>query len=61
MDGRARAAKTLSWKAICTSVTAVLVLLFTGKIGLSLEIGAAEFLITSALYYLHEILWEKAK
>jgi len=61
MDGRMRAAKTLSWKVICTTVTTLLVLLFTGRIGLSLEIGAAEFLITSALYYLHEILWEKVK
>ena len=54
-----RILKTLSWRVFCSSITVILVLLFTKKLEISLEIGLADMIIKTLSYYLHEILWER--
>jgi len=50
--------KTISWRLAATLTTVLVVYIFTGEIALSLGIGSLEALSKTALYYLHERLWE---
>ncbi len=50
-------AKALSWRILATITTALLVLIFTGNISLSIGVGIAEFIMKNLLYYMHERLW----
>ncbi|MHC4430292.1 MAG: DUF2061 domain-containing protein [Planctomycetota bacterium] len=50
-------AKGIGWRAVATLTTMVLVLIFTRKLTLCLEIGALEVLAKLGLYYLYERAW----
>lgn len=50
--------KTISWRVIATATTTSLVWLFTGKLGLALEVGLLEIVLKLLFYYLHERGWE---
>jgi uncharacterized membrane protein len=50
-------AKGIGWRAVATLATMVLVLIFTRKLKLCLEIGALEVLAKLLLYYLYERAW----
>ena len=50
--------KTLTWRVIATTVTASLVLLWTGSLPAAGAIGITDALIKVVLYYLHEKLYE---
>ncbi|MHC4596106.1 MAG: DUF2061 domain-containing protein [Planctomycetota bacterium] len=49
--------KGLAWRFLATLTTMILVLMFTRKIVLSLEIGALEVIAKLLLYYTHERVW----
>lgn len=51
--------KALSWRVLATTSTILIVLAFTGKIILSISVGATEAATKLILYYLHERLWAK--
>ncbi len=53
--------KTLTWRAIATLVTVILVYAFTGKLSISLGVGALEISSKIVLYYLHERAWNRIK
>lgn len=50
-------AKSISWRIAATLTTTLLVFLFTGNLTVSIGVGAIEFLVKIALYYLHERMW----
>jgi len=52
-------AKAISWRAIATLTTMIIVFLFTRRIILSLGVGLAEVIAKITFYYLHERIWEK--
>lgn len=52
--------KALSWRVVATSTIIVIAYFTTGDIEAALEIGAIEFFIKFALYYLHERAWQMA-
>ncbi len=49
--------KTLSWRAIGTVTTVLLVYLFTRRLELALAVGGAEFVLKSLLFWIHERAW----
>ena len=49
--------KALSWRVFATIVTMLIVFAFTGKIVLSVGVGAVEVTVKLVLYYLHERTW----
>ncbi len=51
--------KTISWRALATITTAVLVLIFTGRWGIALAIGGIEVVVKIILYFFHERLWNR--
>ena len=51
------ALKAVSWRMIATSVTMVLVYIFTGKMELSASIGIFDVALKMMLYFLHERGW----
>ncbi len=56
--------KGISWRIVATTDTVLIVLLITCllgecSIGSALEIGAIEFVIKLAIYYIHERVWQK--
>lgn len=51
------ALKAVSWRIIATSVTMVLVYIFTGKMELSASVGLFDVGLKMALYFLHERGW----
>lgn len=60
MDGYARTIlKTLSWRAIATITTMVIVYLYTREMALSLGVGIFEVTSKLALYYFHERAWQR--
>ncbi|MCH8109852.1 MAG: DUF2061 domain-containing protein [Chloroflexi bacterium] len=60
MDGYARTLlKTLSWRAVATITTMVIVYLYTREMALSLGVGIFEVTSKLALYYFHERIWQK--
>lgn len=57
-EGRKRTiVKTISWRVMATIITILLVFFFTGRIDISLEIGALEVVLKLLFYYLHERGW----
>jgi len=52
-------AKAISWRAIATITTMVLVYIFTGSLELTASIGALDVSLKLVFYYLHERGWEK--
>ncbi len=52
--------KGLSWRIVATATLIVLAYWKTGSVSFALELGALEFVIKFALYYLHERAWQFA-
>ncbi|MFK7934069.1 MAG: DUF2061 domain-containing protein [Saprospiraceae bacterium] len=52
--------KGLTWRVIATATIIAIAYFKTGDVTLALEIGAIEFFIKLALYYLHERAWQFA-
>ena len=50
-------AKSITWRAVATLTTILLVYLFTGNVILSTSVGALELLVKTAIYYIHERVW----
>jgi adenylylsulfate kinase len=50
-------AKAISYRLLGSAVTAVLVLLWTGRLGISVGIGLLDMGAKIGLYFLHERLW----
>jgi len=48
---------TLNYRIMGAVVTALIVFAFTGKLALSISIGAVCLIVKAILYYLHENLW----
>jgi uncharacterized membrane protein len=58
MDSQSRSlAKAVSYRVLGSAVTALIVLLFSGSLTVSLGVGALDMLSKIALYFLHERLW----
>lgn len=53
--------KTLSWKIISTSVLFILILLLGGAWDLGAKVTILNFVITTVLYYFHELHWQGRK
>ena len=51
--------KAISWRILATLATILIVFAFTGKLALSLGVGAVEVIIKLILYYFHERVWLK--
>ena len=49
--------KGITWRVIATTTIIIIAYLKTGDVTMALEIGAIEFFIKLALYYLHERAW----
>lgn len=54
-------AKAFTWRALATTITMLLVFLFTGEIELSLGIGVLDVLVKLLVYYLHERAWNRVR
>ena len=52
--------KALSWRVVATTTIIIIAYFTTGDIQAALEIGAIEFFIKFALYYMHERAWQMA-
>jgi len=50
-------AKSITWRVVATSTTILSVYLFTGNVVLSTSVGALELLVKTAIYYIHERVW----
>jgi uncharacterized membrane protein len=50
-------AKAVSWRAVATLTTILLVFIFTGNLVLSGGVGLTELLSKTVIYYLHERAW----
>lgn len=62
MEDRLRSlVKGLSWRAIASLCTIVLVFLFTGSLSISIGLGLIDIVIKLMLYYFHERIWLKIK
>ena len=58
MDSSSRSlAKAVSYRVLGSAVTALIVLVFSGSLKISLGVGALDMLSKIALYFLHERLW----
>ena len=51
--------KTITWRFIATFDTIILSILIWGDVSHSFQIGGAETLTKTVLYYLHEKMWYK--
>ena len=51
--------KAVSWRILGTLATSVIVFIFTRRWGLSLFVGAMEFISKIGLFWLHERLWDR--
>ncbi|NQT95503.1 MAG: DUF2061 domain-containing protein [Candidatus Omnitrophica bacterium] len=51
--------KALSWRFFATSITILLVFIFTRRWVLSFEVGGLELITKLLFYYLHERTWGK--
>ena len=58
MESQSRSlAKAVSYRILGSTGTALIVLIFSGSLKLSLGAGALDMLLKIALYFLHERLW----
>jgi len=49
--------KAISWRIVATLTTMLLVLVLTGNLVLSGEVGIVELVVKISAYYLHERAW----
>ena len=54
-------AKTISWRALATLATMLIVYVYTREMLLSIGVGAVEVGAKIALYYAHERLWARSR
>lgn len=58
MDSPSRSlAKAFSYRVLGSTGTALVVLLLSGNLKISLGVGALDMLLKVALYFVHERLW----
>ncbi len=53
--------KAVSWRVLGTIATSVIVFIFTRRWGLSLFVGAMEFVSKIGLFWLHERIWDRVR
>ena len=53
--------KSLTWRALATLTTFVIVYAYTDELALSLGVGAVEIVTKMCLYYLHERFWVRVR
>lgn len=53
--------KGFSWRILATTITIILVFVFTGEVILAFGVGGLEFFSKFIVYYLHERVWNKIK
>ncbi len=53
--------KTLTWRIIATTITIVVIYLWTGDATLSIASGLIANAVKTLFYYIHERLWTKVK
>ena len=53
--------KSLTWRALASLTTMIIVYAFTERMALSLGVGAVEVFSKMALYYAHERLWTRIR
>ena len=51
--------KSLTWRALASLTTMIIVYAFTEQIALSLGVGVVEVFSKMALYYAHERIWTR--
>jgi uncharacterized membrane protein len=51
-------AKAVSYRVLGSTGTALVVLLLSGNLKISLGVGALDMLLKISLYFVHERLWE---
>jgi uncharacterized membrane protein len=49
--------KAISWRAVATVTTMIVVFAFTRKLTLAIEVGAVEVVAKLVFYYWHERIW----
>lgn len=52
-------AKTITWRITGTSATFLIAYILTGDFGIAGVIGAAQIVVNTILYYIHERVWYK--
>ena len=50
--------KAITWRFLATLTTILIVYVFTGKLALSLSVGAVEIISKLVMYYIHERVWQ---
>jgi len=53
--------KALSWRFLATTITVIVALIVTGRLGFAAKIGLADTIIKLAVYYAHERVWDNLK
>ena len=53
--------KTLSWRAVATLTTMILVYIFIGDLTIAISVGSIEVFLKMLVYFLHERAWDKIK
>lgn len=56
-----RLAKTLTYRVLGIIGTFLVVLIMSGRVDLSLQVGAIDLVLKLVFYYFHELAWEKIK
>ncbi len=59
--GKRTLSKTVTWRITGSSSAAIIAYLVTGSIGISSTIGIAHLIVNTALYWVHERVWNKIK
>ncbi len=54
-----RVGKTLSYRVLGIMGTFMVVFVMSGRIDLSLKVGALDLVLKLLLYYFHEVVWDK--
>ena len=55
------AIKAASWRITGTAATAALVFFISHRLKLALEVGALEFILKFALFFVHERVWDRIR
>jgi len=53
--------KTIVWRIVASSATAIIAFIVTGEFSIALGIGVIDIFIKLIIYYLHERIWDKIK
>jgi adenylylsulfate kinase len=53
-----RVKKVITWQLIAKSSTAIMLLIFYGKVGIALLYLLTDILVKGGLYYYHERCWD---